>query len=260
MRPGVALALCAAAQATAANAEPVWRVELIGQQEWQQWHETASDGRRLVAEDGRLGGLTSTLRWAPTEAASLALSLGVLQGVRDYRGVTNLGQAAQTRSDVEHGFVRLDAVCACRLSTADWQWQPSAAAEYWQWRRHLRDAGLARGYAERYRQGLMLVGLQGRSDSGWLAKLEVGGGTGGHNRVELPGRDAAKLPLGAARTLRATLGASLAPDWQWRLAAERLTVNAGDERAITLQGVPVQSAHQPRTSLSRFQLQLSWER
>jgi len=259
VKTAAALGLSAGLLTAPVHAERVWSVELAGQQDWQQWRETASDGRRLVAEDGRLGGLTTTLRWAPTEAAALALSLGMLQGVRDYRGVTNLGQAAQTRSDAEHGFVRLDAVFAWRLSTAGWQWQPSAAAEYWQWRRHLRDAGMARGYAERYCQGVMLVGLQGRSDSGWLAQLELGGGTGGHNRIELPGRDAAKLPLGPARTLRATLGASLAPDWHWRLAAERLTVNAGDERPITLQGVPVQSAHQPRISLSRLQLQLSWE-
>lgn len=260
MNPGAVRALSATLLAVPVHAEPVWRAELAAQQEWQQWRETSGDGRRLVAEDGRLGGLAATLHWTPSETAKLALRAGILQGVRDYQGVTSLGQAAQTRSDVEHGFARLHAVLPHSLSIADWQWQPSVAAEYWQWRRHLRDAGMARGYAERYRQGVMLVGLQGRSESGWLAQLEVGGGMGGHNRVELPGRDTARLPLGAARTWRATLGASLAPDWRWSLVAERMTVNAGEERAITLQGVPVQSAHQPRTGLSRLQLQLSWER
>ena len=82
MKTAAALALSASLLTAPVHAEQAWSVELAGQQEWQQWRETASDGRRLVAEDGRLVGLTATLRWTPTEAAALALSLGVLQGGR----------------------------------------------------------------------------------------------------------------------------------------------------------------------------------
>lgn len=64
--------------------------------------------------------------------------------------------------------------------------------------------------------------------------------------------------MGAAASLRLMLGGELAPAWRWSLAAERLTLQAGDERPITLQGVPLQSARQPRTEQRRLQLQLSW--
>lgn len=259
MRARAALALLAGLLALPAGAQSPWQLELAGQQDWQSLRETAADGRRLVAEDGRLDGVAATLRWAPLGgAASAALRLGVLRGVRDYQGLSNQGQAIATRSDVTHRVVRAEGALAARALTGHWQWQPLAAAEFWQWRRHLRDAGPAAGYPERYRQGLLLLGLQAQNDAGWLARLEAGGGPGGHNRVQLPGRDATTLPLGSARVWRATLGAAITPAWKAELAAEHLRLGAGEERAITLQGVPLQSARQPRTELRRLQLQLGW--
>lgn len=258
MKGGAALALLAGLLAPVARAESPWQAELAGQQEWQQWRETGSDGQRLLKEDGRLSGLSATWRWAPAGAATAALRLGVLRGVRDYLGVSNQGQAVRTRSDVGHDFAHIEGGLAPQALPAGWRWQALAAAEFWQWRRHLRDAGNVSGYPERYRQGLLFAGLQLAGDSGWLARLEAGGGPGGRNRVQLPGRDPADLPLGSARSWRLALGAPLAPAWRWELMAEDLKLAAGAERPITLQGVPLQSARQPRTELRRLQLQLVW--
>jgi hypothetical protein len=258
VKAAVALVLSGAALTVQAQGSTAWNFEVAGQQEWQQWRETASDDRRLVAEDGRLGGLAGSFRWEPPEGMSVALRVSALRGVRDYRGVTNLGSAAATRSDASHALVRLEALFPARWAAAGSHWQPLVAIEGWQWQRRLRDVGMAWGYRERYRQGAMWVGLHGQSESGWLAQLEVGGGTGGHNRIKLPGRDPARLPLGLARSWRATLGAPLASHWHWQVSAEQLTLGKGREQAITLQGVPVQSAHQPRTELHRLQFQLSW--
>lgn len=258
MRRAVTLALLAGLLAPAARAESPWQSELAGQQEWQQWRETASDGRRLLTEDGRLSGLAATWRWAPPGSATAALRVGVLRGARDYRGFSNQGNEVQTRSDVAHDFIRIEGGLAPQPLIAGWQGQALAAAEVWQWRRRLRDAGNVSGYPERYRQGLLLLGLQAISESGWRMGIEAGGGPHGHNRVQLPGRDPAVLPLGRARAWRASLGDALLPGWRWALTAERLTLDAGDERPITLQGVPLQSARQPHTALRRLQLSLVW--
>lgn len=259
MRRAAALALLAGLLAPAARADSPWQGELAGQQEWQQWRETGSDGHRLLTEDGRLSGLSATWRWAPAGSATAALRLGVLRGVRDYQGLSNQGQAVRTRSDVGHDFVRAEGGLAPWSLAGGWRGQALAAAEFWQWRRHLRDVGSVSGYPERYRQGLLWVGLQAADDAGWLARFEMGGGPGGRNRVQLPGRDPANLPLGSARGWRMALGGPLAPAWRCELMAEDLRLAAGAERPITLQGVPLQSARQPRTELRRLQLQLIWQ-
>jgi hypothetical protein len=251
------LALLLAPVARAAGGSE-WQVELAGQQEWQQWRETASDGRRLAAEDGRLTGLAATLAWVPRHSASAGLRFGALWGGRDYRGLSNQGNDVRTRSELGQVFVRADGALAPQPLAGVWHWQPLAAAEFWQWRRRLQDAGNARGYPERYRQGLVLLGLQAGDESGGLMRLEAGTGPTGSNRVELPGRDAADLPLGRARTWRWALGGAMPQGWRWEVTAERLTLAAGDERPIRLQGVPLQSARQPRTELRRLQFQLVW--
>ncbi|MDR7267597.1 hypothetical protein J2X20_000226 [Pelomonas saccharophila] len=259
MRRALALALLAGLLAPPARADSPWQAELAGQQEWQQWRETGGDGRRLLTEDGRLSGLSASWRWAPPGSATVALRLGVLRGARDYRGFSNQGNEVQTRSDVGHDFVRVEGGPAPWPLAGGWHGQALAAAELWQWRRHLRDAGSVSGYPEHYRQGLLLVGLQAASDSGWQLGIEAGGGPRGRNRVQLPGRDPAELPLGSVRTWRASLGDAFMPGWRWALTAERLTLGAGEEKPITLQGVPLQSARQPRTELRRLQLQLIWQ-
>lgn len=258
MKTGAALALLAGLVATAASAESDWRYELAGQQEWQQWRETGRDGRRVVAEDGRLAGLAATLAWAPRHSVTASLRFGALWGGRDYRGLSNQGHELRSRSDLGHVFVRADAGWAPQPLAGAWHWQPLLAAEFWQWRRRLKDAGNARGYPERYRQGLLLLGLQAGDEAGALLRLEAGTGPAGSNRVELPGRDAAALPLGHARSWRLGLGSGMLEGWRWDITAERLTFAAGEERPITLQGVPLQSARQPRTELRRLQFQLSW--
>lgn len=251
----------AALLAGPASAESPWSFELAGQQEWQRWRETGSDGRRLVSEDGRLSGVAAGLGWTPPEGdVSLALRAGLLYGERDYDGLSSRGAAVQSRSDIRNAFIGLETALAARPLLASWQWRPRAAVELWQWRRRLNDVGTVSGYPERYRQGLLLLGVQVQGDSGWRARLDAGGGPGGRNRLQLPGRDVASLPLGTARVWRLGFGAELAPAWRWDVMHENLTLGAGDERAITLQGVPLQAARQPRTTQRRLQLQLSWRR
>lgn len=258
MRRLLAPALLAALLPQAQAAESAWRHEVAAQQEWQQWRETGPEGRRLAAEDGRLVGVAATLAWAPRQAPTAALRVGGLWGARDYRGLSNRGAEASTRSDLSHAFVRAEAGLAPQPLAGTWQWQPLAAAEAWQWRRRLRDTGAALGYPERFRQGLVMLGLQAVDESGGLLRLEAGTGPAGSNRVELPGRDVADLPLGRAQSWRFALGGAMAAGWHWELTAERLAFAAGDERAIRLQGIPLQSARQPRTELRRLQFQLSW--
>jgi len=258
VKAGPRLALLAGLLAPPAWADAGWQAELATAQEWQQWRETGSDGRRLVSEDGRLAGLSAALRWTAPGVVQFGLRQDLLWGVRSYRGLSNRGAELQTRSELGQALTRLDGTLAPRPLQAGWSWQPVAAAEFWQWKRRLRDTPQASGYPERYRQGLLLLGLQAQGEGGTLARLEVGGGWGGRNRVELPGRDPASLPLGAAASLRLMLGGELAPAWRWSVTAERLTLQAGDERPVTLQGVPLQSARQPRTEQRRLQLQLSW--
>lgn len=235
-----------------------WYHELTGQQEWQQWRETAQDGRRLVVEDGRLTGLAATLGWAPRQGPTAALRLGALWGGRDYRGLSNQGNDLRTRSDLGQVFGRVEGGPTPQPLAGTWQWQPLLAAEFGQWRRRLRDAGSAQGYPERYRQGLVMLGLQALAVSGARLRVEAGTGPAGNNRVELPGRDAVDLPLGRARSLRLALGGATTPAWHWEITAEQLSFAAGDERAVRLQGVALQSARQPRTELRRLQFQIGW--
>lgn len=248
-----------AAALPAAAASP-WQLDLALRQDWQQWRETDADGRRLVAEDGRLSGLAATLRWAPADAGFAAVSLAGWQGARDYDGLTSRGQPVQTRSDLRHGLIRAEAGLAPAPLAwpGGWQWQPTLAVEGWQWQRRLRDAAGAAGYPERYRQGLVLLGLAAQDAAGWRLLLELGGGPGGRNALQLPGRDATALPLGTARSARLAVGGDVAPGWRWDLDLQALSLAAGQERPITLQGVPLQSARQPRTAWRRMQLQLSW--
>lgn len=242
-----------------ACAESPWAFELGGQQEWQRWRETGSDGRRLVNEDGRLSGVAVGLSWKSSDdGAALALRAGLLQGLRDYDGMSSRGAEVKSRSGIRNAFIGVEGSLAARSLFASWQWQPRAAVELWQWRRRLNDAGAASGYPECYRQDLLLLGVQALGHSGWRARFDVGGGPGGRNRVQLPGRDVASLPLGEARVWRVGLGAEVAPAWRWDVMHESLSLGAGDERAITLQGVPLQAARQPRTTQRRLQLQLSW--
>lgn len=266
--PAWLLVVAAAALPATAAADSPWQLDLAARQEWQQWRETDAEGRRLVAEDGRLSGLAATLRWAPAQAGFAALSLAGWQGVRDYDGLSNRGQPAQTRSDLRQALIRVEAGLAPSPARwpgdsgtpepATWHWQPTVAVEAWQWHRHLRDAAGAAGYPERYRQGMVLLGLSAQNAAGWRLLLELGGGPGGRNQLRLPGRDETSLPLGTARSARLALGGDLAPAWRWDVDLQALSLAAGQERPVTLQGVPLQSARQPRTALRRLQLQLSW--
>lgn len=257
---GAALLLAAGASAAASAASP-WQWELSGRQDWQHWRETGADGRRLVAEDGRLSGVAATLRWAPPQSTAWAITAAGWQGVRDYEGLTNRGQSVRTRSDLQHALIRTEVAGTARPLASGWQWQPTAALELWQWRRELRGVDNAAGYPERYRQGVLLLGAQaqtGDASDGWRLRLEAGGGPGGVNRLQLPGRDVASLPLGVARSARVAFGAAITPAWRWDVEVQAVSLAAGAERAITLQGVPLQAARQPHTTWRRGQLQLSW--
>lgn len=239
----------------AVQAPAVRALDLAVSQQQQSWREWSSDGRRLVDESGPLRGLSAAQRWSAGETLTLGFSAGAHWGRRDYDGVSSRGQPVQTRSDIAQQMLRVDGSMAVWGSA----WQPTAALEFWQWSRRLRGTDTAAGYPERYRQGLALLGLRTSVDpAAWLARAELAWGDGGRNRVALPGRDEASLPLGRVQGWRLQ---ARSPAWQgWWIGAglERLGFAAGESRAITLQGVTVQSANQPRTVFRRLEFQLGW--
>jgi hypothetical protein len=252
----VTLGRCAAAAALCCGlAAQALALDLAVSQQQQSWREWASDGRRLVDESGPLRGLSAAQRWSVGEATSIGVAAGAHWGQRDYDGLSSRGQPVQTRSDIAQQMLRVDGATAMFGD----RWQSTAALEFWQWRRRLRGTDTAAGYPERYRQGLALLGVRWSGEpTSWQARAELAWGSGGRNRVALPGRDEASLPLGRVHGWRLQ---ARSPSWQglWVGAGlERLDFAAGEVRPITLQGVTVQAANQPRTALSRLELQLGW--
>lgn len=247
---------------TAVEASPQWTLGPLVQT--QQWREYDAEGRRLLREHGTLAGA-----WLGAETqlagAALDLRLELLRGRRDYEGQTNRGRPLQTHSAARHLRARLGVGWQLPLLPSHWHaegWQAHGGVAIEQTVRHRRiaDAGEVRGYAERYRQPLLLAGTQLRSPSGWQLSLDLGAGPDGQMRLRLPGRDQTPLPLGRTTLLRASVGSELGGHgrWHWQLQHEWLQLQAGDPRPVTLQGVVVGSARQPRTRTQDWQLVLGY--
>lgn len=247
----IAGALLASLWGTAAAA-PCGALELraLAGAERSQWEEFDAQGKSLVRERGTLevAGLQALGRCGMVDwSAQWTRS----QGQRGYDGLTTAQTPLQTQSQLQ----------AQALTMAAWLpvnegWAVGTQLGYRQIRRDIASVGHVLGYPERfdYLQAALGVRYQAAlgeqvrlSASGWL-----GGGPGGHVKVDLPRADPVTLPLGSSRLLALNLeldgGASARPGWSWRAGVlyRREQTGAGEAQALTRNGVTVGAALQPR--------------
>lgn len=215
-----------------------------------QWEEFDAQGKSLVRERGTLqiAGLQALARCGAVDwSAQWTRS----QGQRGYDGITSTQAPLQTQSQL-----RAQALGIAAWLPVSGSWAVGSQLGYRQVRRDIASVGNVLGYPERfdYLQAALGVRYQAAlgervrlSASGWL-----GGGPGGHVKVDLPRADPVTLPLGSSRLLALSLeldgGASAQPGWSWRAGVlyRREQTGAGDAQALTRNGVTVGAALQPR--------------
>ncbi|MCA0239677.1 MAG: hypothetical protein LCI02_02370 [Proteobacteria bacterium] len=247
-----------------------------------RWHETGAQGETLVRERGSLQAAALALqgqdcawRWAGPWSATLSAA----RGGRDYDGQTSSGQALQTRSDLQHTGLVLQA-----LPWGDEHWRLGARLRWQRVARDIRSTAAAAGYPERFdtAQAALVGRLSGSLDGSldrssatapapplqaaqWELQLALGGGPGGRLRLQLPGLDPATLRLGSSRLLQfeARLHGPLAPAWRWQLALQAGSERAaaGPLQALTRNGQIVGAAQQPATrqSVLGIAIGLAWQ-
>lgn len=215
------------------------------------WREVDAEGRTLVRERGtlqlaglRLEGRCPNLDWSAQWTFS--------HGDRSYDGLTNTHAPFQS-----HSSLRVQ-----RLSAQAWLplhagWSVGSQLLYGQIERDIAGSGNVLGYPERFRYLQALLGARYQTALNTHMRLAVsawlGGGPGGHVRVDLPRFDTATLPLGSSRML--ALAAELQggatsgqPGWSWHssVSYQYEKTNAGDAKTLTRFGEPAGVARQPR--------------
>lgn len=216
-----------------------------------RWHETDGDGRTLVRERGTLVMAAATLAAEGCRYGPWSATLSHSRGNRHYDGQANNGAALQTHSRLQHSGLALQA-----MPWGDETWRLGARLRWQRIDRDIQSTAAALGYPERFDtlQAAVVAGLsgpRGASPLRWDLQLAVGGGPGGHLKLQLPGLDAATLRLGSSRLAQLELGLQgpLAGAWHWRagLSAHAEHAGAGPAKAITRNGQIVGAASQPAT-------------
>lgn len=259
---GTAAALAWASPAAAlAHACTSPAVGLIAGTARSHWQEFDAHGNSLLRERGTLR--TAGLRLAGyCENAEWLASWELSQGSRDYDGVTNTQTPLQTTTQLRMHRIALEGWLPVHGSWAlgtQLAWRDTA--------RDIAGVGAVRGYPERYRYGQVAAGARYRvalhehwqlSATAWL-----GGGPRGHVRLQLPGLDAARLPLGSHRMAALSLeldGGAAAGESGWSthaaLALRHERTGAGARRLITRAGLPAATAQQPRIQQHFWSAQL----
>ena len=216
-----------------------------------RWTEVDSRGHQLVKESGKLR-TVSIAAGIPCAGWMFATRLQQAQGARDYDGQSNTGAALQSTSDIKRWRVQLEAMRPLTEALS-----VGAQLDWTQLDRGIASAGAVLGYPERYRYTQAALGaryaLADVAGMRFGVEAWLGGGPGGNVMVLLPGRDAARLKLGASRW--AQLGLTLASAepvadiagwaWQLRLDLRRETTATGELGTIYRNGLPVGGALQP---------------
>lgn len=226
-----------------------------------RWRETDSDGQTLLQEHGTLAQAATTVSGQGCPLGPWSATLAHSRGNRQYDGQSSNGAALQTRSRLQHTGLTLQA-----LPWGDEVWRLGLRLRWQRVDRDIQSTATALGYPERFDtvQAALVAGLSGPWRSGplrWDLQLALGGGPGGHVKLQLPGLDAATLRLGSSRLAQLDLGLQgpVARGWQWRLGlqAQAEHAGAGPARALTRNGQVVGAASQPATWQSSLGLGLA---
>lgn len=237
-----------AASAECARPELLWQAAAISQAS--QWTELTPSGQTLVRESGRLGGLdlSGALRCGLWQFEA---QLAQLEGARDYAGQTSTGVPVNARSDLQQRQGQLQA--SFKLNQT---WQLGGRLSHLSTWRELASVGAAAGYPERFDWTLLEGGAQWQTELG-PGQLQLAAWAGAplqsRMTLTLPGRDPARLSLGAIRQieLSAAWRGPLRLGWQLQadISYRRTEIKQGASSVIMRSGVPVGVAHQPRTLL-----------
>ena len=215
----------------------------------QRWVESEG-ARRLVREVGTLPRVSVEVLWG-CQRTEVALAAQLRDGSRSYVGVTSLGRAVESSSQVRETAVAL------KVWPAGGQW--GVRLTYVADRREIQSVGAAQGYPEEHRAVIAALGYRhvgARSVAGWQWRAEawLGGNGGSRVRVDLPQAEPAKLQTGRAVQLDGRIrfmpGGERDGGMYAELSAMRRETGAGQHHALHQDGRLVGSARQPRTKTS----------
>lgn len=225
------------------------------------WQEFSEQGKQLVREQGNLP-FTALSTQLTCDRGTFALRGAVAQGVRDYSGVSNKGQALTTQSTLRNSELLLSYSYPINP-----QWEPYISAGISRSKRDIRSVGSVLGYPEEFQMFPVQLGIKWRPmrlDNRLLLLAHAGSAFQPRVTVELPGRDALTLDLG--RTLSAGVSAELElgqmARGQFVLATQwnSTRIARGAAGVVTSDGVPRGVAVQPRSQLTQTQLSILWRK
>jgi hypothetical protein len=229
-----------------------------------RWSERADDRRLLLRESGTLPAVAAA---AQSRCAGLQwrLQLRGAAGERTYNGMSTTGAPLVTHSSIAERGVELRGLWPLAEGAAHGSLAIGASLGWRAIDRRLHDAGIVRGYDERFEDFPVAADLRWQTTAPLEAQVELQLGTalGGRMRLALPNADIAWLDLAQPWFLRARASAGgAAAGGQWRLGVQwrAEAMGAGPSRALYRNGVPVAAASQPRTGQQSAMLFASWTR
>lgn len=243
-----ATAATAAAAANCGGPSPSWQAAYVSN--LSDWREFGTSGQGLVHESGTLRGPEVSVGLSCGDWHFQA-QLSQLDGSRVYEGQTSSGTAVTSQSALHqrlgHAQTSLNITEALSLGVR------LSAQTTW---RDIASAGGAAGYPEQFDWTLLSLGAHWKSALGpGQMNLEAWAGTQltSSMLLNLPGRDQARLPLGAIHQLELAIGwrMPLGPAWGVQVDARyrRTDVGQGADVIVKSNNIPVGVAHQPRTRM-----------
>lgn len=216
-----------------------------------QWQEFNAQGQRLVDETGWLHGATLALAGDCT-AWQWQAQWSHASGTRHYNGVSSVGAALQTRSQIQRNQLQLTGWLPMAST-----WALGTRLGWTQLDRDIASVGPVQGYPEHFRYADVAVGARFAvvepNGTQWAVQAWLGGGPAGTLHLQLPRTDAANLRLGSSQ--KAQLGltwerpASVLQGLSWHAGAQLQfeRMRAGPSQALTRNGLLVGAAAQPQT-------------
>lgn len=227
------------------------RLGALAGAERSQWEEFDAQGRSLVREQGTLkvvglqmAGQCRTLDWSVHWTLS--------RGERDYDGLTSTQAPFQTHSRLQAQHLAVHAWLPMNAG-----WSMGSQLGYRHTERDIAGKGNVLGYPERFGYWQAALGARYQAGLGERVRLTastwLGGGPGGHVKLDLPSADPVSLKLGSNRLLALALEleggeAATQPGWSWQagMSFRREQTSAGTAKALLRNGIPVGAALQPR--------------
>jgi hypothetical protein len=227
-----------------------------------RWSERGDDGRLLLRESGTLPAMAAA---AQSRCAGLQwrLQLRGAAGERTYSGMSTTGAPLVTRCSMAERGVELQGLWPLAEGAERGSLAVGASLGWRAIDRRLHDAGVVRGYDERFEDFPVAADLRWQTTAPLEAQVELQLGTalGGRMRLALPNADVAWLDLAPPWFLRARASAGgAAGGGHWRLGVQwrAEAMDAGPSHALYRNGVPVAAAHQPRTAQQSATFFAAW--